>query len=152
MKTFVITIFAVVMLGFTACNQQSNVKDLLSNPETRNEIYSTITNNHQMMMEFMDIAKDSKHAMMMIQEDEFFESEMMNMENMKKTADMFMQDSLACDHLTDNMMGNREVMNMILRKMHKQGMMDKNSMQESMKKVEQKTVPQYDFSKVRHWH
>lgn len=153
MKTFVISIFTVAMLGLAGCNQQSTtVKDLLNDPEKRTEIYSTISANHQMMMEFMNAVHNNEHAMMMIQEDEILMAAGMSMDNMRETTAMFMQDSLACDHLTDNMIANREVMKMMLNKMYGQGMMDKNSMQETMKKVEKKTKPQYDFSKIRHWH
>ncbi|MDZ7742480.1 MAG: hypothetical protein U5Q03_12200 [Bacteroidota bacterium] len=63
-----------------------------------------------------------------------------------------MNDSLACDYLTDSMMVHRKTMNMMLDKMHNAGIMDQQSTKKAKKKVKEITPPQYDFSKVRHWH
>ena len=47
--------------------QDKSAADLLKDDAKRTEIFKTILNDHQLMMEFMDAMKDNDHAMMMIQ-------------------------------------------------------------------------------------
>tara|TARA_R110002050_G_scaffold125855_1_gene246161 strand:- start:1933 stop:2088 length:156 start_codon:yes stop_codon:yes gene_type:complete len=37
----------------------------MENPEGRAEIFNNILNNHELMMEFMQVMKGNEHAMMM---------------------------------------------------------------------------------------
>ena len=148
MKTLWITLSAIAILAFAGCNQRTEVNEMLDDPRTRNEIYSEIVNNHQLMTEFMKKIRSNEHGMTMM---EGYDRGMMDMENMHETASMFMQDSVACDHLTDSIMNHHEVMEMMLNKMHNRGFMDKECMEESKEKLENAGLPEFDFGNIRHW-
>lgn len=152
MKTLAITLFALAIFGLTACNQQPAVHEVLDDQESREDVYKTIVNDEDMMVEFMNVMQDNQHAMMMMQGNEHMMSGMMNRENMMEMMSVYMNDSTACEHLTDSMMVHRRTMNMMLEKMHEQGMMNQECMEETSKKVEKMTPPQYDFGNIRHWH
>lgn len=149
MKALWITISAIALLAFAGCNQKNEVKEMLNDPLTRENIYSEIIHDHQLMTEFMEKMRSNEHAMMMM---EGYDQRMMNMENMRETASMFMHDSIACDHLTDSIMNHREVMEMMLNKMHNRGFMDKECMEESIEELEHAGLPEFDFGNIRHWH
>jgi DNA-binding MarR family transcriptional regulator len=59
-----------------------------------------------------------------------------------------MNDSVACDQLTDSMMTHQGMMHMMLDKMHSTGMINKSTKEQAEKRF----VQQNDFDKVRHWH
>jgi hypothetical protein len=66
MKTFIAIISAIVILVLYGFMQDSNVKDLLEKPETRQEVINTILNNHEYMTEFIQAMHGNRHAMMMM--------------------------------------------------------------------------------------
>jgi hypothetical protein len=47
--------------------QDKEIKSLFDNSEKKTEIFNTILNDHNLMMEFMDAMKNNDHAMMMMQ-------------------------------------------------------------------------------------
>lgn len=70
MKTIrtITTIFvAVLLLTVSGYSQNTDVKALLSKPETKTEVFNAILSDHQLMTEFMTAMKGNEHAMMMMQ-------------------------------------------------------------------------------------
>lgn len=65
MKT-IMMILLFVPFWASSIGQKTNTKGLLEKPDTRNEIYNTIMNNHQYMTEFMNAMHTNDHAMMMM--------------------------------------------------------------------------------------
>jgi small nuclear ribonucleoprotein (snRNP)-like protein len=143
MKHNLLVITIIGMLIITACNSKTDVVSTLDNSENRKEIYSAIMNDHQMMTEFMEMMNE--HAMMMMKEGHMMSG---NLEGMDDMISLYMNDSIACDQLTDSMMIHQGMMYMMLDKMHSKGMIDKST----KKEVEQQFVQQYDIDKIRHWH
>lgn len=138
MKNYLLTLATIGILIITACNTKTDVTNALDNSENRKEIYSTILNDHQMMNEFMDMMNENKHDMMM----------QVNHKEINDMISVFMNDSVACDQLTDSMMTHQGMMYMMLDKMHSKEIIDKNTKEETEKRLDR----QYDLSKLRHWH
>jgi hypothetical protein len=65
MKTLVI--FSILaLLTFSSYGQTNDAKGLLSNTETRKEIFNVILNDHGYMTEFIKAMHGNQHAMMMM--------------------------------------------------------------------------------------
>ena len=152
MKTLIITLTGIILIAATACNQKNDPGKDLDNATYRNEVFQTIINDHQMMTEFMEELQHNGHGMMMMQENEQMMPGVMNRESMMEMMPVYMNDSIACEYLTDSIMVHRKTMEMMLNKMHAAGIMDQQSMEKAKRKVKESTVPQFDFGKVRHWH
>ena len=67
MKTLLIVLSAVGLLSLTSCKQETDPLALMENPETRTEVFNTISKNHDYMTEFMESMHDNQHAMKMMQ-------------------------------------------------------------------------------------
>ena len=51
MKTLWITISAIALLAFAGCNQKSEVKEMLNDTTSRENIFTEIISDHQLMTE-----------------------------------------------------------------------------------------------------
>ena len=159
------TIFFLLVTFWTlnSYGQNNKINGLLEKPETRTEIFNAIMNNHELMMEFMQSMKQNDHAMMMMQENNMMSHDgnmMMNNQMMGhnmmshdpklmgQMVSVYMNDSVACEQLTDSIMTHRGMMNMMMRKMYKNGMLDQNEVQ----KVHNMMMNKSDFDKVKHMH
>jgi len=138
MKNYLLTLAIIGTLIITACNTKTDETNALDNSENRKEIFSTILNDQQMMNEFMDMMNENKHDMKM----------QINHKETNDMISMFMSDSVACDQLTDSMMTHKGMMHMMLDKMYSKEMIDKNTKEQTEKRLDQ----QFDLSNVRHWH
>ena len=67
MKTLTIILSMLSLLTYNSFSQNADVKGLLDKPETRTEIFKTIMNDHELMMDFIKAMKGNDHAMMMMQ-------------------------------------------------------------------------------------
>jgi hypothetical protein len=109
-------------LTYNSYSQNADVKGLLNKPETRTEIFNTILNDHELMMDFMKAMKGNDHAMMTMQ------NESHEMGEMKaKTGTVEMKGN-------PQMMGNGHMMEMMkenpemMQKMNEKGMIKMDSM------------------------
>jgi len=68
MKTIVLFVVMIPLMGMSALAQNPDVQKLMDNKEAREEIYQTIMNNHNMMMEFLGDIQDNDHAKAMLQQ------------------------------------------------------------------------------------
>ena len=66
MKTITILFSMLTFLAFNGNSQNTDVKGLLDNQETRTAIFSTIAGNHELMMDFMKVARKNEHGAMMM--------------------------------------------------------------------------------------
>ena len=62
--TILITILTILVLNVNG--QNTDVKGLLDNQKTRTEIFNAIASDHQLMMDFMQVAKENEHGAMMM--------------------------------------------------------------------------------------
>jgi hypothetical protein len=60
----------ISLLTFNSLGQTTDINMLLEKPVTRNEIFNTILNNHELMTGFMKVMKENDHAMMMMTEND----------------------------------------------------------------------------------
>lgn len=68
MKAITLIILLVTFSAVDGLAQEKDIAGLLNNTETKSEIFNTILNDHQLMMDFMDAMKSNDHAMMMMRE------------------------------------------------------------------------------------
>ncbi|MBU1369891.1 MAG: hypothetical protein KJ578_03035 [Bacteroidetes bacterium] len=150
MKTITILISMLTVLVFNVNGQSTAVKGLLDKQETRTEIFKTIASNHQLMMEFMKVAKEYDHSAMMMSNAENHqriemeakkasmadmndEHQMMGMmkdnpEMMQKMMGKMMQmcekDTAMRNQMVNMMTEHPEMMNMCTQKMKEKGRMN----------------------------
>ena len=67
MKSIAIIFSMLTFFAFSSNAQSENIKKIMDNPETRIEIYNNIMNDHERMVEFMEIANGNEHTTMMMQ-------------------------------------------------------------------------------------
>jgi hypothetical protein len=67
MKTITLIFSMMLSLAANSFGQNENLKELLANPESRNEIFNIILNDHKLMMDFRKAMGENEHAMMMMQ-------------------------------------------------------------------------------------
>jgi hypothetical protein len=167
MKTIrtITTIFvAVLLLTVSGYSQNTDVKALLSKPETKTEVFNAILSDHQFMTEFMTAMKGNEHAMMMMQNNNQMmvnkegtgmnkDNQMMGhgdmMEMMKDNPEMMMnmmgnmmdmceKDSLMCTNMANMMTDHPEMMQMCMEKMNEKGMMGTDGKMKMMKPASSK--------------
>jgi hypothetical protein len=88
MKTIrtITTIFvAVLLLTVSGYSQNTDIKALLSKPETKTEVFNIIMGDHQLMTEFMTAMRGNEHAMMIMQNSD---SQMKEMKGMNEDGEM----------------------------------------------------------------
>jgi len=66
MKASTMIIAMITVLAFNVNAQNTDVEKLLKNQETRTDIFNAIASDHQMMMDFMKVAKENEHSARML--------------------------------------------------------------------------------------
>ncbi|MGM0551070.1 MAG: hypothetical protein ACQESW_08325 [Bacteroidota bacterium] len=145
MKTLAILISMITVLAFNVNAQNTDVKNLLENQETRAEIFNAIAGDHQMMTDFMKVAKENEYSARMLRnadnpqmekmgsmQDGNDEQKMMRMmkdnpEMMQKVMGNMMKmcekDSVMRNKMANMMSEHPEMMKMCRHKMKEKGMM-----------------------------
>lgn len=93
----------LTVLVFNVNGQNTDVR-LLNNRETRTEIFNAIASDHQLMMDFMQVAKENEHGAMMMRN---AENDQMHKMESKKGGLMKMNDE---HQMTGMMKDNPEMM------------------------------------------
>ncbi len=139
MKTLQKITFAVALIAlFSSCQTKTDVKQVLSNLDTRKEIMDTIASNGDMSKEMMVVLMNGKHGKMLVMENHQPMMKMMKEDpGMTKSmmADMMETckgDTGMMSSMCKSMMGDKQMMDMMEKmKMEKKNM---NKM-EGMKKM-----------------
>ena len=155
MKTLVIILSAIGLLSLNSCNQGSDPKTLLENPETRTEIFNDITENHDYMTEFMVSMHKNEHAMQMMQGNKEMMSNMMMGEGKQMMMKDMMGNKEMMHSMMSEMMGNGKMMGDMMQMMHKDGMMSEDCMKSCMKMMGDKRMDMtnmMDNNKNNHKH
>lgn len=131
----------LTVLVFNVNGQNTDVKAFLDNQETRTEIFNAIVNDHQLMMDFMKMAKENEHGAMMMRNVENHQMNKMepkkdsmmdmmkgNPEMMQKMLGNMMEmcekDSVMRSQMANMMTEHPEMMKMCMQKMKEKGMMN----------------------------
>ena len=130
MKTLVIILSTIGLLSFSSCKQDTNPHALMDNPETRSEIFNTITQNDDYMANFIESIQDNPHTMQMMQGNKKMMGSMMQGDGMQ----MMMKDSTMMHSMMNGMMNDGKMMGKMMKMMHEKGMMSEDCM-ESCKKM-----------------
>ena len=175
MKTITILISMLTVLVFNVNGQNKDVKGLLDNQETRTEIFNAIAGDHELMMDFMQVAKENEHGAMMMRNAENHqmkkmeskEGGMMGMNDehqmmgmMKENPEMMQkmmgnmmamckQDSAIYTKMADMMTDSPEMMEMCMKMMSDKKEMNTNS-SSSEKESEQKAKNNKNRPRYRH--
>ncbi|QGY45846.1 hypothetical protein GM418_19855 [Maribellus comscasis] len=67
MKSISIIFSMFLFFALSSTAQSKKVARIMDNPETRSEIFNNIMNDHELMLEFMEMMKGNEHATMMMQ-------------------------------------------------------------------------------------
>jgi hypothetical protein len=70
MKAIILMISLMTLMTLSSMGQNADIDRMMQNPETRNEIFNLIVNNHTYMSDFMKVANGSQHASMMMRQNQ----------------------------------------------------------------------------------
>lgn len=130
MKAITILISMFTVFVYNVNGQNTDVKGLLDNQETRTEIFNAIAGDHQMMMDFMKVAMENEHGAMIEMNSEHQMMDMIkdNPEMMQKMMGTMMQmskkDTAMRSQMANMMTEYPEMMKMCMQKMKEKGMMN----------------------------
>ena len=65
-NNFFFVVIASALLLTTSCNETVDTEQLLQDETTRQQVFKTITADHEMMTDFMESMMGNEHAMMMM--------------------------------------------------------------------------------------
>ncbi len=133
-KLMFLSLFAVILL-MAGCTQQAGVNAMLENAETKDKVFSTILDDHELMTEFMNKMMSNEHAMMMMQGNEDMMGMMMKEDNMMQ----MMKDKPEMMHnMMGGMMKDGKMLAHMMQMMNQEGMMSEECMQSCMQMMTDK--------------
>ncbi|MBT32748.1 MAG: hypothetical protein CMO01_24080 [Thalassobius sp.] len=155
LKTMVTLTLLIVALS--ACQQQKDVSTLLEKDDTRNEIFNTIISDHEYAEQLITKMMEDDHTKMMMKGNQEMMGMMMS-ENEDMTAmmkdnpemmhgmmsnmmNMAEADSSMCAHLMTMMKDKPNMMGQMMEMMHKEGIMDKETMMRNKEKMGKENHP-----------
>lgn len=143
-----IGLFAIIV---SACQTQADTNSILENDETRKEIFNAIISNHEYSKGLMQGMMEDNHTQLMMKGSQEMMGMMMsdnkNMLNMMKDKPDMMHnmmgnmmnmadsDSLMCGQMIAMIKDKPNMMGQMMDMMHKEGMMDKETMMKNKKKI-----------------
>jgi hypothetical protein len=152
MKNMLKTVVTLTLLiaALSACQQQ-DVSTMLENDDTRNEIFNTNISDHEYAEQLMTKMMEDDHTQMMMKGNEQMMNAMMSDNDqmttmmkdkpdmmhsmMTKMMNMADSDSSMCAHMMTTMKGKPNMMGQMMDMMHKEGMMDKETMMRNKKNM-----------------
>ena len=129
MRKIMILFTAIGLIALTSCKQETDVQALLQNAETRSQIVTALTGDHDFMTELMENMQGNDHAMQMMQGNKKMMGMMMKGGGMK----MMMKDSMMTGDMMNPMMNDGKMMGDMMKMMHEKGMMSEDCMKSCMK-------------------
>lgn len=139
LKSLLTLVFFTIITS--ACQPQADVSTMLKNEETRNQIYEAIISDHEYSKQLMQAMIKDGHTQMMMSNNEDMigmmkeNPEMMQgmMSNMMEMAD---SDSTMCANMMTMMKDKPNMMGKMMEMMHKEGLMDKETMMKNKENME----------------
>ncbi len=145
MKRLVIILSAVGLISLNSCNQKTDLKEMLQNPETRSEVIKTISENRDYMVEFMDNMPNNQQAMQMMQGNKKMMGAMMQGAG---GTQMMMKDSTMMHSMMNGMMSDGKMMGTMMKMMHQKGMMSEDCMESCTKMMGDKGMDMQGMNKI----
>ena len=131
MKKLVLFSFTAIILLWMGCGQQADVNSILKNAASKDKVFSTILDDHELMTEFMTKMMSNEHAMMMMKGNGDMMSGMMGDGNMMKMMK-------GKPDMMSGMMKDRKMMGHMMQMMQQEGMMSEECVQSCMKMMSDK--------------
>ncbi len=144
MKNTLLLLTVLGLLSLSSCKQDMNSETLLENPQTRTEVFNTISENHEYMSAFMEHMQNTPHAMQMMQNNKKIVGTMMKKEGMR----MMMKDSTMIHSMMNNMMSDGKMMGNMMKMMHEKGMMSEDCMESCTKMMSNKGMDMKGMNKM----
>ncbi len=149
-------ILSGMMLFAFSCNS-GNTEKFLQDKQGRKELFKQIAENHNYMMDFMEVVMQDDHGRKMIIHHEGMMETMMKEGNMKRMIDdmsrVCEEDPATCEKFTNMMMNHSSMMEMMMRKMNDKGYMDKDAMMQGMEMMnEQEGMHEEEMHDEGHMH
>lgn len=122
------TVLLVTALLFGCAEKKNDVKALLENPATQNEVMETIVQDHRLMQQMMHHISQNEHALMMMRSDTMVMHHVMaggrmggmmhgdaemTRSMMNQMMTMAAKDSVVCQMMKNSMMGNAHMRQMM---------------------------------------
>ena len=135
MKNYSILILISAGLIITSCSDKADINTLLNNQISKNEIFTEIVSDHDLMMEFMNKMMSDNHAKMMIRENSDISNMMMNNNGMMS----MMKDKPEMMHsMMKEMMRDGNMMSQMMNMMHEKGIMSDDCKESCMTMMTEK--------------
>ena len=138
MKNSILFFFVSIFFLSAGCAQQANIEALLENPETKNEIFTTIMQDEELMNDFMDEMMANDNAMMRMRGNQQMMGHMMDQGHMMT---MMQNNPDMQQMMMNNMMQNGAMMSQMMNRMHQQGIISEDCLQAAQKMMEERGMP-----------
>lgn len=136
MKNLIVLILSFsAIFHLTSCAQQADVNQMMQNEETREEVYEAITEDDQMMNEFMDHMQRSDRAMGMMRGHQHMMGSMMQDEG--AFMNRMQNNPQFRDHMMNMMMDYQPMMMQMMNHMHQQGVISDDCFQSMNQMMEE---------------
>ncbi len=132
---FILMVIASALLLMISCNEAVNIDQVLTDENTRNQVFNKIATDHEMMTGFMEVMMKDNHAMMMMKGNPGMKDMMMGESGMMQ----MMKDKPDVMHnMMGEMMKDGKMMGHMMKMMKDQGMMSEECMESCMKTMDDK--------------
>lgn len=138
MKNSILFLFISLFFLSAGCAQQANVDALLENQETKNEIFTAIMQDEELMNDFMNEMMANENAMMSMRGNQQMMGHMMDQGHMRT---MMQENPDMQKTMMNNMMQNGAMMSQMMSKMHQQGMISEDCLQAAQKRMQEQGMP-----------
>ncbi|MEB2787193.1 hypothetical protein [Algoriphagus persicinus] len=133
-------VLSLLILAFSACEQQGDVSTMLENEESRNQIYEAIISDNEHSKQLMQAMMEDDNTQMMMKDNGKLMNMMMSdnedmMGMMSNMMNMAESDSSVCTHMMTLMKDKPNMMGQMMEMMHKEGMMDQETMMRNREKM-----------------
>ena len=135
MKKLFLFLLTASILFLLSCNRSPNVEKMLENKATKDEVFSTIISDHDMMTEFMDQMMSDEHARMMMRGHRGMFGMMMDDGGMMKR---LRDQPQMRTRMMDQMIQDGSAMSRMMQMMQEKGLMSEACLQSSMQMMKDK--------------
>ncbi len=135
MKLFFPFLALAFLTLFAACNTSVNADQVLQNEDLRQQLFEKIAGDHNLMMDFMQLAMKNEHAKSMMMEQGGMQGGMMNAQ---KVMQMMQQKPEMMHGMMSEMMKDGKMMGHMMQMMHQEGMMSEECMKSCMQMMKEK--------------
>lgn len=110
MKQLKLICTAVLVSALSSCNQQTEIKSLMENPDTKKEIFDAIVNNYETMKEFNNVQMNNSEVRELLGTDPKMMDYLLNNDGLTK---LFEENPEAENHIMEMMLADTTMTKMM---------------------------------------